>query len=267
MSHHIRSVAHVHPSSSWASTSSPYATSSSSAHANLLGSLINKYPPGLGYGSNYNNSSDWRVSSHSSSSSLNGPASSGNGGNTYNPYTKRRSTWTNRPPVSSPSTPFSRRPAPPPPMYTARVQPPSTTYKLKFDPFSDENGNDDEYDPLPKFDRKSSLAPSLVSVKQQQAISDPVLYRTPRSASTQPASVTALSNNTYTIKLEPLQFAPPPPPVRQPTVDRNARSKLVAGILLNRVYAVGKPMRRRCVPQVPKEYVKSSLSSVISLEA
>lgn len=45
-------------------------------------------------------------------------------------------------------------------------------------------------------------------------------------------------------------------------------SKIVAGILLNRVHAVGKPMRRR-MPVLPgaKQYVKSGLSSVVSVEA
>ena len=44
-------------------------------------------------------------------------------------------------------------------------------------------------------------------------------------------------------------------------------SKIVAGILLNRVHAVGKPMRRR-LPLLsgPKQYVKSGLSSVVSVE-
>jgi len=212
---------------------------------------MNKYPPGLGYGNN-----DWRGSP---TSGPYGPAGSGNGGNPYNPYTKRRSSISMRPPASSPS-PLSRRPAPPPPSYSPRTQPASTTYKLKFDPFSDDSSADDEYDPLPPNSKQviSFKVPTL----------DPVLYRTPRSGSTQPASLTATSANTYTIKLEPLEFAPAPspPPVRQPVFDRNARSKLVAGILLNRVHAVGKPMRRRCV-EGPKEYVKSSLSRVVELEA
>ena len=43
-------------------------------------------------------------------------------------------------------------------------------------------------------------------------------------------------------------------------------SKLVAGILLNRVHAVGKPMRRR-ISNPGKEYVRSCLSSVVSCEA
>jgi hypothetical protein len=47
-------------------------------------------------------------------------------------------------------------------------------------------------------------------------------------------------------------------------------SKIVAGILLNRVHAVGKPMRRRVLPRAAeagdKGYRKSCLSSVISID-
>jgi len=46
--------------------------------------------------------------------------------------------------------------------------------------------------------------------------------------------------------------------------DRFARSKLVAGILLHRVHAVGKPMRR---PRSgPHTYVRSGLSNMVSAE-
>jgi len=65
----------------------------------------------------------------------------------------------------------------------------------------------------------------------------------------------------------------PPPPVRRPLLSGPGAlggpnvSKLVAGILLNRVGA-GKPLRRR-VPSFgeKKAYVKSCLSSVVSVEA
>ena len=49
--------------------------------------------------------------------------------------------------------------------------------------------------------------------------------------------------------------------------DREARSKLVAGILLHRVHAVGKPMRK--VPltrEGPREYVRSGLSVMITMD-
>jgi hypothetical protein len=52
--------------------------------------------------------------------------------------------------------------------------------------------------------------------------------------------------------------------------DKTARSKHLAGILLNRIHAVGKPVRRRCFPDSysspSRPYVKSSLSRVVSVE-
>ncbi|KAG6884131.1 hypothetical protein C0993_001081 [Termitomyces sp. T159_Od127] len=128
-----------------------------------------------------------------------------------------------------------RRPAPPPP-------PPRTSCAyIKFDPFSDE----------PEYD-----AP-------------PVLYRTPASL--------ALSSSPFPSPPPARHRPPPPPPPTLPApapapppapapIDPNARSRLVAGILLNRVHAVGRPMRRRSFDG-PREYVKSGLSSVISVEA
>ncbi|KAG6872687.1 hypothetical protein C0995_007569 [Termitomyces sp. Mi166 len=133
----------------------------------------------------------------------------------------------------TPAVSYRRPPPPPPP------PPPRTSYAyMKFDPFSE-----DDVPPPP-------------------TPSSPVLYRTPTPASlvlssplprpyprTTPASLPA-----------PIPLPPPPP------VDPNARSRLVAGILLNRVHAVGRPMRRRSF-EGPREYVKSGLSSVISVDA
>jgi hypothetical protein len=49
--------------------------------------------------------------------------------------------------------------------------------------------------------------------------------------------------------------------------DKEARSKLVAGILLHRVHAVGKPIRRApMIREGPREYVRSGLSSIITME-
>ncbi|RDB19408.1 hypothetical protein Hypma_013540 [Hypsizygus marmoreus] len=229
MSHYIRTI-HTSftsglPASSSASwtASSPYATTSASAHANLvlnLGDIMNrpaaaaaprhhtKYPPGLGH-------SEWQQR----------PAS-GSVGPSPSPYsTKRRTGVSFRSPASTASTTTytytSRRAAPPPP----RVQPASSSYQnqhhIKFDPFSDENA----IEPLP-------------CISSQPAYS-PVLYRTPT-----------------TVHI----------PAAPPAFDRNARSRLVAGILLNRVHAVGRPMRRRFGAE-PREYVKSGLSRVVCVEA
>lgn len=62
-------------------------------------------------------------------------------------------------------------------------------------------------------------------------------------------------------------YSPSYPPRSAPS-DKNARAKVVAGILLNRIYVVGKPMRRGAsmAPGLEKEYVKSGLSRVISVE-
>ena len=53
---------------------------------------------------------------------------------------------------------------------------------------------------------------------------------------------------------------------RQQTSAGPNLSKIVAGILLNRVHAVGKPMRRRVLPPKGQAYRKSCLSSVVSVE-
>jgi len=55
--------------------------------------------------------------------------------------------------------------------------------------------------------------------------------------------------------------------VEPQSFDRDARSKLVAGILLHRVHAVGKPMRRRPGDVYPRSYIRSGLSRMVSVEA
>ncbi|KAG5634263.1 hypothetical protein H0H81_002665, partial [Sphagnurus paluster] len=164
---------------------------------------------------------------------------SGSAGPNPSPYSRRRTAVSARPP------PATARRTPPPP--------PRTSY-MKFDPFSDENASE----PLP------------LPTPRRRLNTDPILYRTPRST---PASLSHShpysthshrAAEPYTIYIPPaaVQVAPPAPP----PLDRNARSRLVAGILLNRVHAVGKPMRRRCTDG-PREYVKSGLSRVVCVEA
>jgi len=50
--------------------------------------------------------------------------------------------------------------------------------------------------------------------------------------------------------------------------DSESRSKIVAGILLHRVHAVGKPMRRKIVVghEGPRTYVRSSLSTMVTVD-
>jgi len=165
-----------------------------------------------------------------------------------------------------------------PPAYAQRIQ------RVKFDPFAEESDS-------------SAVAPVTSSVLYNSAYHQPA---TARSTTTRPASMP------YTIQIPPAapadiqrhhqqqqqyrqqqqgvqvrQRTPSPPVQRVPTPavaaapqntmananrEREARSKIVAGILLNRVHAVGKPMRRRSTDQ-RRPYVPSGLSSCISIEA
>jgi hypothetical protein len=153
--------------------------------------------------------------------------SGSSGPSPYNSHTKRRTTVSLRAPI-----PVHRRPAPPPPTFHSRTQPASTTY-MKFDPFADENS----FEPLPSMKTSSSA----------------VIYHTsPRSTMTRPEPLL------YTIRIP--QAAP-----EHRSFDKEAQAKLVAGILLNRAQ-VGKPPRRRSMGE-PKTYIKSGLSSVVSVEA
>jgi hypothetical protein len=98
-------------------------------------------------------------------------------------------------------------------------------------------------------DPYASLTPS-VSYDSPQLIP-----RTYGTSETYPSDVPRLSRLVQPITLEP------------PPLDRNARSKLVAGILLHRVHAVGKPMRRRPGDAYPRSYIRSGLSTMVSVEA
>jgi len=111
---------------------------------------------------------------------------------------------------------------------------------MKFDPFADEN------------------SPDILSSKPSSTtISTPVIYHT--SPRYRLASLPS-SSYTYTIPA-----AAPDRSKSRSSADKEARAKLVAGILLNRAQ-VGKPPRRRSVGE-PKTYIKSGLSSVVSVEA
>ncbi|KAG6825004.1 hypothetical protein H0H92_005107 [Tricholoma furcatifolium] len=186
-----------------------------------------RYPPGL-------EPADWRTYS-SPASGAQQPA-----------YTRRsrRSPASTSPSYRSSHSAPARRGTPPPSSPAIR-----TSY-VKFDPFSDE----DPLGPPPP-------SPVKLHYHFESAARDahsPVLYRTPSKSYNAP---------TFTLRVPSTPPSPPPQPQPQPKpFDPNARSRLVAGILLNRVHAVGKPMRRRSFDG-PKEYVKSGLSSVVSVEA
>jgi hypothetical protein len=145
----------------------------------------------------------------------------------------------------------SRRGHVPPP-------PPANHSPIKFDPFAcdDPPTSEPVYNHYWQYN-SSTKGPMLVykNKPSKSAVSPNVPY-------------TIKLPNFSTVSLPataPRSVAPTPAP---PKVDRNARAKLVAGILLNRIYAVGKPMRRRfCnLGGAQKTYVKSGLSSVVSIE-
>ena len=123
-------------------------------------------------------------------------------------------------------------------LYTGRRSPPpppndehaSTAY---FDPHSDDQFNPTRtviYDSYPQ-----PSPPLSTSTTSSRSLS-------PKAPSFTPSHI-------------PTQIALAP--------DSESRSKIVAGILLHRVHAVGKPMRRKTVVG-PKEYVRSGLSTTVT---
>lgn len=85
-----------------------------------------------------------------------------------------------------------------------------------------------------------------------------------------PYQRTRLASQSFTVKVpRPLHLEAL---VRQRTAqrlaqDREARCKAVAGILLNRVHAAGKPLRRAPPnPDVPRTYKRSRLSTMVTVD-
>jgi hypothetical protein len=119
-----------------------------------------------------------------------------------------------------------RRSSPPPPPNDEHASP------AYFDPNSDEQFNPTRtviYDSYPQ-----PSPPLSTSTTSSRTLS-------PKAPSFTPSHI-------------PTQIALAP--------DSESRSKIVAGILLHRVHAVGKPMRRKTVG--PKEYVRSGLSTTVT---
>lgn len=119
-----------------------------------------------------------------------------------------------------------------------------------------------KFDPFASDDAPSQAWQHIPSVKSLHKHNSPTL-----SSRTTPQFTIQLPNLSTrslpsTINQQPIAPITPPKP------DRNARAKIVAGILLNRIYAVGKPMRRRMASSFSssKTYVPSGLSSVITVE-
>lgn len=120
-----------------------------------------------------------------------------------------------------------------------------TSSPFKFDPFAD--------DPTPSTAPQPSTTRSGASYKTSLT-----------SNNSRPLTPTPAPQH-YIIQIPaaPIQRRSSPP-----ATDRNAKAKLVAGILLNRIHAVGRPRRQfSYASEQPKVYVKSGLSSVVSVEA
>ncbi|KAF8635730.1 hypothetical protein AX15_000346 [Amanita polypyramis BW_CC] len=191
-----------------------------------LGGVMNQYPPGLGYGPQ-------EVP--------------------YRPVGRRRPPHTA--PLESPKRLLMHLPKPVQP--PIQPPPPQPLYN-KFDPFADENAIE-LVGPIPSqsvqtvhsFQKKSFLQSSLPSTSPSPLLSRSMVHNPwPPFTSGRGNSENAMNRTSLPSALG----------------NREARAKLVAGILLNRVHAVGKPMRRRYCGE-SREYVKSRLSSVITADA
>lgn len=140
----------------------------------------------------------------------------------------------------------------PKPMYPPFT--PQSSYN-KFDPFADENSlelvrtisSPSSQTTPPSFQRRKS--PPLPAPSASQVTS--------RSANPWPPSTSSSADDAGIVNA-----------AASPSIsgNRDARAKLVAGILLNRVHAVGRPMRRRYFAGEPREYVRSRLSSVVTAD-
>jgi hypothetical protein len=157
-----------------------------------------------------------------------------------------------RPPHSAPFE-SSRRPSvhTPKPMHALTFQ----SSHNKFDPFADENSLE-LVRPISLPSLQTTYPSSFQRRKSPPLPAPSTSQLAPRSAPWPPST-----SNSATVA--GIVDAPAPPSA---IGNRDARAKLVAGILLNRVHAVGRPMRRRCFSGEPREYVRSRLSSVVTAD-
>jgi len=202
-------------SQGWSAQSS----SSSPWNAGILldiPTIINQYPPGLGYGA-------WRSSSKSTPMSYDHGIATGS----------KRS----RPPLIR-----SNRRAPPPPT-PSRVQP--VPMAFPEDPFADSHALDDE----------------------NTAVSNIVIYKSPPHQSRIRVAPQTSTVPSHSYPMHSFQVADKLARQRA-AADKEARLKVIASILLNRVNVVGKPMRRRprnVAADGQRAYVRSGLGRCISV--
>src|ERR1700722_894345 len=92
-----------------------------------------------------------------------------------------------------------------------------------------------------------------------------VIYDTHPSPPTHLRRSSPLSKDPTTRKSSPIHFIPAQIALAP---DSESRSKIVAGILLHRVHAVGKPIRQKIVVghEGPRTYVRSSLSTIMTVD-
>ncbi|KAF8638790.1 hypothetical protein AX17_001849 [Amanita inopinata Kibby_2008] len=195
-----------------------------------LGGLVNQYPPGLGFGPQE--------------------------------IPSKRSVNRRRPPYNAPSMPLmpSRHSniQMPRVVYTSYRQSPSN----KFDPFADENMEETVH---------AGAASPASALRSSPVPRNKVFWPAPPLSETPPlrSAVWPSNHDPATTYISMANHGGNDRVVSSASATnmRDARAKLVAGILLNRVYAVGKPMRHRCFSGESRGYVKSGLSMVITADA
>ncbi|KAF8548478.1 hypothetical protein OG21DRAFT_1489356 [Imleria badia] len=136
--------------------------------------------------------------------------------------------------------------------------------------------------PIPPSCRR--LTPPLDTRRQSRATTQPIHFPqedpfddrhalpapTAQNGQLVPYQRTRLASGSFPVKLPRASHLEAL--VRQRTAqrlaqDREARCKAVAGILLNRVHAVGKPMRRAPPnPEAPRAYKRSRLSTMVTVD-
>lgn len=189
--------------------------------------IMNQYPPGLSYGA-------WRTSSASSSYATSSSSSSSSSD-------KDIATGSKRP--RSPLIQSSRR-APPPPALS-QLQPVPVAFPSDDNPFTE--------------------GKSAKQDENKYTSSNAVIYRSSNTRSrVRLGSQSESAGHSYPMR----QFQSTETLARErAAADKQARLKVVASILLNRVNVVGKPMRRR--PRNvdldgPRTYVRSGLGRCVS---
>lgn len=264
--HYIRTIhtsftaAHPHSSSAWATHASASSMSRVHTHSNILQTMsinytnsppTSKYPPGLGAPMGRKRSASIRVAPPAYAQPRIQRVK-------FDPFAEESessppSTTTTL--VTTSSVLYNsayHQHQPHPTARSSTTRPASMPYTIQIPPAAP--ADIQRHHQQQQQYRQQQQQQQGVRIKQQQATPQPV-QRVPTpvvAVTTAPAPAAA--------------FPRPQNTITTANREREARSKIVAGILLNRVHAVGKPMRRRVTEQ-PRAYVPSGLSTCISTEA